>query len=173
MNRTGIVTPRCYSKSEVYYFDLSKEHVGTRVNLRIFMREKGGRVLGFRDVPVNLQFKCSSSNAESEKEAEEDVSLMLNASKRFCIINRTWIVTPHCYTKSEVHYFDLSKEHVGTSVNLRIVVREKRGRVLGFRDVPVNLRFKCSSSNDESEKEAEEDVSLRGFTHQRLPTRRP
>ncbi|KAL3175771.1 hypothetical protein MRX96_000959 [Rhipicephalus microplus] len=33
-----------------------------RVNLRIFMREKGGRVLGFRDVPVNLQFKCSSSN---------------------------------------------------------------------------------------------------------------
>ncbi|KAL3175767.1 hypothetical protein MRX96_000955 [Rhipicephalus microplus] len=88
-------------------------------------------------------------------------------------MNRTGIVTPHCYTKSEVCYFDLSEEHVGTRVNLRIFMREKGGHVLGFRNVPVNLRFKCSSSHDESEKEAEEDVSLRGFSHQGLPTRRP
>ncbi|XP_075737004.1 motile sperm domain-containing protein 1 isoform X3 [Rhipicephalus microplus] len=127
--------------------------------------------------PSHLDFYVDEKNGDTLLLSLFNVSqqtvyfqLMSNEPARYGFTGRSGIITAHCYSEIEVHYFGLSEEHVGTRDNLRIVLCEQEDRILGFVDVPVNVWPKRGRSDDESEEEAPAAVLPRGSTHtQQLP----
>ncbi|XP_075737229.1 motile sperm domain-containing protein 1 isoform X3 [Rhipicephalus microplus] len=124
--------------------------------LDFYVDEKGG------DTQVLSLFNVSEKTVYFQ--------LMSNEPARYGVTGRSGIITAHCYSDIEVHYFDLSEEHAGTRDNLRIVLREQGDRILGFADVLVNVWPRRGRSDDENEEGAPGAVLQRGSTHtQQLP----